>query len=459
MKSFRVLFASLMIVVMAACGSSEEAPPLAAIEPTSTPLPEPTNTPIPAEPTAEPTLPPPVVVQQEEVATDEQPAAEETAEEAPAPEETVVEEAVEEVPTLAYTDPWPVDKFGYGIQAHAIIGDPSYSAEVVKNQLGLDWMKVQMRWADIQPSPDGFNWGAWDAVMDNSAQRGLRVMLSIVTAPEWSRAAGDQHGPPDDYGLYYEFLTDVLTRYDGKVHAVEIWNEQNLDREWATDLGVDPIRYVEFLSGAYSTVKTVAPDVIVISGALAPTGAHDPNRITFMNDLIWLDEAIGHGMLDHLDCVGAHHNGYNLPPDVGFDEVDRAGTADDFNFKGPWTNPHESWSLKTTFEIMAQKIQAVNPDLKLCVTEFGWATAEGYDEIPVGFEWVLDNSLEEQAAYIVQGFNQLRDSGDVWLAFLFNFDFGNKGFGPTDDSVPYSIVDVFGIPRPAFGALAGMEKP
>ncbi|HFC11549.1 MAG TPA: hypothetical protein ENJ56_01800, partial [Anaerolineae bacterium] len=371
--------------------------------------------------------------------------------------DVMVEDSAE-TQDLPLDQAWPADRFGYGIQSHATIGDPAYPSEVIKNQLGLSWMKVQMRWADIQPAPDQFNWGAWDAVIDNAAQRNLRVMLSIVTAPAWSRAAGNENGPPDDYALYYEFLNDVLTRYAGKVHAVEIWNEQNLDREWATDLGVDPVRYVEFLEGAYNAVKSTAPNVIVISGALAPTGAHDPERIKYMNDLIWLDEAIGYGMLDYVDCVGAHHNGYNLPPDVAYDEVERVGSVDEMNFTGPWTNPHQSWSLYTTFSIMAEKVQAVKPDLKLCVTEFGWATSEGYDEVPASFEWVLDNSLEEQAAFIVQGYQQMRDSGDVWLAFLFNFDFGNKGYGPTDDAVPYSIVDINGVPRPAFGAIAGMEK-
>jgi hypothetical protein len=52
----------------------------------------------------------------------------------------------------------------------------------------------------------------------------------------------------------------------------------------------------------------------------------------------------------------------------------------------------------------------------------------------------------------------MHDSGDVWLAFLFNYDFGNKSGGPTDDPVVYSIIDVDGVPRPAFGAVANMPK-
>jgi hypothetical protein len=52
----------------------------------------------------------------------------------------------------------------------------------------------------------------------------------------------------------------------------------------------------------------------------------------------------------------------------------------------------------------------------------------------------------------------MRDSGAVWLSFLFNADFGNKGGGPTDDPVPYSIIDGQGMPRPAFDAVGAMEK-
>jgi hypothetical protein len=93
------------------------------------------------------------------------------------------------------------------------------------------------------------------------------------------------------------------------------------------------------------------------------------------------------------------------------------------------------------------------------VTEFGWPSSEGYDTYPQGFEFAQDNTLEEQAQYIVQAFQQMHDSGNVWLAFLFNYDFGNKGNGPTDDPVPYSIIDTGGAPRPAFQAVAEMPKP
>jgi hypothetical protein len=81
------------------------------------------------------------------------------------------------------------------------------------------------------------------------------------------------------------------------------------------------------------------------------------------------------------------------------------------------------------------------------------------DEYPPGFEFAQDNyACRTRPTISSRHLSRCAQSGDVWLAFLFNFDFGNKGSGPTDDPVPYSIIDIQGIPRPAFGALADMPK-
>jgi hypothetical protein len=401
-------------------------------------------------PTEEPTLPPPPVITEGQ--PQDQPAEPPSTEEQPA--ETVEEP---EAALSGPITPWPDEAFGYGTQSHAVVGDPKVAMDVIANQLGLDWVKVQLEWPLVQPDPETYQWFFYDGVVDEANDHGLRLLFSIVGAPAWTRVAGNENGPPDDYTHYTNFLNEVLNRYPGKVHAIEVWNEQNLDREWATAEGLSPASYVQFLSQAHATIKGIDPNIIVVSGALAPTGIHD--RVTSYDDFIYLDEALASGMLKYTDCVGVHHNGYNIGPDVPFEAASADPNAATAIFRGPFENPHHSWSFKTTIDTYAQKVQAVDPNKKLCVTEFGWASSEGYDTYPTGFEFAQDNTLEEQAQYIVQAFQQMHDSEDVWLAFLFNFDFGNKGSGPTDDPVVYSIVDTNGIPRPAFGAVAEMPKP
>ncbi len=446
LRQFSVMltFAALLL---AACSGAEPNP--VAVEPASLQdegqAQVDQGEPVAEEPEA---LPPPVVVEGDEGAVSDQPAAEGDAVAEP--------DAAPQQVAASCNQPWPADTFGYGIQAHAVVGDPAYTMDVVNNALGMDWVKVQLEWPLVQPGVDDRQWFFYDGVVEQANQQGLCLMFSVVGAPAWTRAAGNEIGPPDDYNIYAAFLTEMLNRYPGQIHAVEAWNEQNLDREWQTPNGVSPEDYVQFLAIAYDAIKAVDPNVIVISGALAPTG--DGDWVRWADDFAWMDRALAAGMLNYADCVGAHHNGYNIPPDVPFDQTGSLPEAQTAIFRGPFDNPHHSWSFRTTLDTYAAKIQAVDPNMKLCVTEFGWASSEGYDAYPEGFEFAQDNTLEEQSTYLVQAYNQMRESGDVWLTFAFNFDFGNKGNGPTDDPVPYSIVDGAGAPRPAFGALAAMEK-
>jgi hypothetical protein len=442
MKKTTLLLLMLLLLSAACTGGGTD--PGAA---TATLDPQAQNTPITADATptlasgVQETLPPPVVVEGETA---------DPGQEAPPPAEPTPEG-----PTSPW--PWPADVFGYGVQSHAVVGDPAFTMDVIANQLKMEWVKVQLEWPLVQPDPETFQWFFYDGVVDEAYRRGIRLMFSVVGAPAWTRAAGNENGPPDDYNQYATFLTQMLTRYAGKVHSVEVWNEQNLDREWTAPGGLSPENYVEFLSTARNAIKAHDPNIIVISGALAPTGPGD--WVAWADDFEYMDRLLAAGMLQYADCVGAHHNGYNIPPNVSFDQTGALPEAATAVFRGPFDNPYHLWSFQTTIDTYAQKVQAIDPNKKLCVTEFGWASSEGYDSFPQGFEFVQDNTLEEQATYIVQAFQQMYNSGDVWMAYLFNYDFGNKGNGPTDDPVPYSIIDTNGAPRPAFFAVADMPKP
>jgi hypothetical protein len=430
------------LMALAACGGEEAAPeptaPLEGQPPAATETGE----------TAVATLPPPVIAG--EILP--------TPTLAPVTEGEAPEVAVPaDVPEVSA--PFPADQFGYGIQIHgnATVGNPADTMTAVHDQLGMNWVKGQIQWWLVEPDAAGEDqWFFYDAIIDEAHNKGLRLMLSVVGAPAWTRAAGGENGPPDDYNEYARFLGEMIDRHPGKIDAIEVWNEQNLDREWTSANGISPEDYVRFLQVAHDAIKAKDPDIIVISGALSPTGTGD--WIKWADDFEYLDRALAAGLLNYADCVGAHHNGYNIGPDVAWDATGASPKAATATFRGPFDNPHHSWSFYTTLNTYAEKVQAVDPNKKLCVTEFGWATSEGYTEYPPGFEFAQDNTLQDQADYIVQAFTQMNESDDVWLAFLFNFDFGNKGGGPTDDPVPYSVIDTQGIPRPAFDAVHAMPK-
>lgn len=357
------------------------------------------------------------------------------------------------------------EEFGYGIAVHGVVGDPAFTMGQVES-LGLGWVKQQVRWGYFEPQPGQMDWSGYDAVVDEANRHGLRVMLSVVDAPDWSHTSytdsNPEGAPPDDFSLFTDFLARMVERYRGRIHAIEIWNEENLDREWDTAEGVNAARYVEMLRLAYQVIKSRDPNIVVISGALSPVGAtatdpNSPSRIIFMNDRDYFQQMIANGFLDYCDCVGVHHNGYNIPPDVRWNDPYEDDSA---VFRGFWNNPDISWSFRSTLEWYHDQIVAAGSNKPLCVTEFGWASSEGFDGYPMGFEFAQDNTLQEQATYLVQAFQLMRQWGFVRLAFLWNLDFAVKGGAQaTNPNTPYSITDAIGAPRPAFEAIKLMEKP
>ena len=389
----------------------------------------------------------------------------------PSPEPTlpVMAEAITDAPTLTPTPPpsptptpLPVDDTRYqaGIQVehspdfNPINQDNWYRS--VSDDLGLKWVKHQVRWELMESVPGEIDWSVLDFVMPSAEKFGIRMLLSIVTAPPWTREAGvslERHGPPADPAVYADFVAKILQRYPGRVHAIEVWNEQNLDREWTSANGLSAANYVTLLRATYERVKALDPGIIVISGALSPTGIND--GVSAFDDYIYMDQLIAEGMLDWADCVGAHHNGYNVSPDYRYNEIPDDPSA---VFRGPFDNPHHSWSFRSTLEGYANKVRAAGKTTRLCVTEFGWPSAEDLDGVRPGFEFALDNTLAEQAAWIPRALANMQEWGFVWLAIIWNFNYAPQaGWAIENDNVPYSLIGPGFTFRPAYDTIRAWQ--
>lgn len=356
----------------------------------------------------------------------------------------------------------PVERtaFDFGIQVQESFDLQDFWMTVVKDQLNLDWIKQQVRWEVLQPEQGPIDWTILDIVIPAAHAKELNVMLSIVTAPDWAREPGanlSKHGPPANNQDYVDFVTAIVTRYKkdypGTIAAIEVWNEMNIDREWASVQGLSTRNYVQLLADTREAVKAIDPGIILISGALSPTGWDD--GVQAIDDFRYMDMLIRDGVLNYADCIGAHHNGYNIGPKVPWDQArfeDEARTA---RFRGPFDNPHHSWSLFSTLTTYANKIQLAGGDQKLCVTEFGWAVSEDLTDFPRGFEFAQDNTLEEQGQFILEAVQWMEESDIIWLAWIWNLNYGAQaGFDPSNDNVPYSILRPDNAQAPAWGLVS-----
>lgn len=352
--------------------------------------------------------------------------------------------------------------FGYGIQALFDIDTDSTLDQV--QTLGMGWIKQEVSWAQVEPEAGNYRWNGLDKLMVGASARNLKVILTVNSAPEWARSvtARDKSGPPDSPQAYSGFIAQLIQRYPNAIQGIEIWDEQNIAQNWYGAGGLDPVAYLELLITASQTIRQLDPDILIISGGLTPTGLND--GVTAIDDFNYMEQLISGGMLDYVDCVGAHHIGFNLPPGISAEDAFSGGMPDGTIFVGPYdtsnpSNPHHSWSFYSTLNGYHNMIVAAKHETSLCVTEFGWASAVEFGRPAPGFEFALDNSLEKQALYILRAYQNMYNWRFIRLAVLYNLDYASKKVeGLPESASLFSILRPNGLPRPAFQAVRDMPK-
>lgn len=343
--------------------------------------------------------------------------------------------------------------FGYGVQAQVWGGaDLNFVVNATKG-MGFNWVKFQLPWKDFEGSPGAYGWGTLDGVVGTLNAGGLKILASVVKAPAWSRPPNTDlsvEGPPADPGTYANFVGQLAGRYCGKINAIEVWNEQNLDYEWGRE-PLDPARYVQLLAAAYRAIKAACPQTIVVSGALTPTGAPPP---VAMDDFTYLERMYQAGLKNVSDAIGAHPSGYNVAPDVPWEQACDFITRQGSSFRGPCNSPHHSWSFRSTMEGYRNiMVKYGDANKRIWPTEFGWAS--GWVGTP-GYEYANDNTLEEQAQWTVRAYQIMKSWGFVGPAFLWNLNF--RMTNPGTELEQWGIVDRGGNPLPVYNALAAMPK-
>jgi len=343
--------------------------------------------------------------------------------------------------------------FDYGIQAHFIDQDHGPIINAIRD-LGFRWVKQQIRWKDLEPSKGNISWGEMDRLVNSCTAAGIKILFSVVTAPQWARPGNTDlnvDGPPANHQDLADFVAALAERYKGRVQAYEVWNEQNLHYEWGNE-SLDAGRYVQLLAAAYKAIKAKDPGAIVVSGALTPCGDNPPYAV---DDLVYLERMYQAGLKNYCDAVGVHPSGYNVPPDADW----QTWSDPSATFRGPADNHHHSWVFRGTME-GSRNVMVVYGDSgkRLWPTEFGWATTEGMGVGPnPGYGYAADNTEAEQAQYLVKAYQMAKNWGWVGPMFCWNLNFWPIA-GASSEKAKFGIVRGDWSGRPAYAALHDMPK-
>jgi LysM repeat protein len=291
-------------------------------------------------------------------------------------------------PTQPPTQP-PPPSGGSGL---ALGGQTQTLANVGRmKEAKMTWVKLQHKWA---PGDDP---GAVAGMVRNGHNNGFKVLLSVT---------GKQTYPPTngiDIGAFVEFLRGVASLGADAPDAIEVWNEQNIDFEWPAGQ-INPTTYTnEMLRPAYNAIKGANGNILVVSGALAPTGFDNGTNA-------WADDRYIRGMAaagaaNYMDCIGVHHN---------------AGATSPSARSGHPAGTHYSWYFLPTVELYHGAFGGSRP---LCLTEIGYLSGDGYPGIPPNFSWASGTSVAEQAQWLGEALNLSRQGSRVRLFIVYNVDF------------------------------------
>jgi hypothetical protein len=378
---------------------------------------------------------------------------------APAPEQRAAEAEKPAAPApapAAVAAPAPTGggSFGYGVQAHMVHNDQAGKVMQMTKGMGFNWVKQQIEWKVFEANQGQIDWGSMEGIVNAANASGINLLFSVVNAPDWAREPGFDRsvgGPPQDPQTFANFLGALAGRYCGSsVKAIEVWNEQNLHYEWG-NRPLNAAEYVALLRPSYAAIKAACPSMYVISGALTPAGNNGNYAI---DDFQYLEAMFQAGMNNFIDGIGAHPSGYNVPPNVTWQDACAAIQRHGNSFNGACDSPHHSWSFRSTMEgyrNIALKYGAGNK--RIWPTEFGWAAGGAFDP---RYAYANDNSYEEQAAWTVEAYQMMRNWGWVGPAILWNLNFRVVANGT--EKAQWGIVDPNWGPLPIYNALRDMPK-
>lgn len=340
--------------------------------------------------------------------------------------------------------PYPlrIAHLNFGVVGHFYYTDRARALTLAR-EAGFGWVRQQIHWRDIEDHSGSFFWDELDNIVADASNQGLLLMISIVRSPNWYTADGSD-GMPQDPETLARFLGTLVEHYPDQIHAIQIWNEQNLAYENGGHITLeDAGRYVELLAACYRSIKAVDPRVIVVAGAPAPTGINNPNEAIPDIDYLRAMYRYKNGMIrDYFDVQAVHPFGSANPPDTLWPDK---------------PSPAQGWTDSPTFYFRhIENLRRVMEEEGLgyhqvWVTEFGWAT---YNNTP-GYEYGNQMTFEKQRDYIV-GAMQYTVDNYPWVSnmFVWNLNFTilqkDHGVNPLHEQGSFSILNADWTPRPAY---------
>ncbi|MGA8035434.1 MAG: endo-1,4-beta-xylanase [Candidatus Acidiferrales bacterium] len=161
------------------------------------------------------------------------------------------------------------------------------------------WRAWHALWYDLEPQKGQWQFDHLDKLVAQAQQHNSQLMLILAYSPQWASTQFDPKsdwqagtaGPLRDMDDWRNYVRTVATRYKGKIHVYEIWNEPDRSHAWLGDMET----MLTMVREASKILKEVDPNVTVVS----PSPETDKAPA-------WLNEFLSKGGGQYVDVIGYH---------------------------------------------------------------------------------------------------------------------------------------------------------
>lgn len=326
---------------------------------------------------------------------------------------------------------------GYGVIAHlswAFFYTPDQIDQALDMMVdaGINRVRLNWSWKDIEPEQGEFHWERFDLVAQKATDHNIELLPILLAVPPWSSTAPDElkaeYGnlaPVDRYRPaemddWLNYVQLAVERYDAdgvddaedspRIGFWEVWNEPNVNSFWPP--AVDVPEYADLLQATYTTIKATDPTATVVLGGLSGPGidAHGDGFIPRLYEL---------GAGDYFDVVSVHMYIHPTQGDLA--------------------------DLQTSLEATRAILNIYdNEDKPIWLTEIGWSDAENAWGQPTASEG-------EIAAFLTALFHT-----ELPVDAIFWYNFRNIFGRSPEVEHHFGLLNTDFSPKPAFEAYTAV---
>ncbi len=201
-----------------------------------------------------------------------------------------------------------MSEFGIAAKPQSYSDPDAYCDHVIAS--GVKWIRLAPEWGSIETAKGVYN-ATYLAKLDNIVNRltgeGVNILWILCYTAPWASSQPGLPWPdvtrhkPASWSDWGDYVTFIVSRYDGKISHWEVWNEPDHLGFWKSSVA----DYHALLETAHARIKAVNPFNVVLLGGLAMT----TGTTTSYGLGTFFDQLMDMGAGAHFDLVNYHAYG------------------------------------------------------------------------------------------------------------------------------------------------------